>query len=301
MLVVNGSVHLEEKVELEGVTINTLVRQVRSSLRQLQQDCLSRLLEELQEMHLKRVFAAEAELVCTRCGVIHRGEGDLVRRGWRARRIRSEEGVIDFRLRQLSCRCCGCTWSPYPQLLGLPPRVRVLEEVQEKLVGLVTQMSYAGSCALLEEWRGQRISPGTLHRWVQQKGAALSFSVDPEAETVLADGTRIPAGTRAAQEDLRVGFCLLGRREEGGRTRAYLRVCGVGLGLGSWADALPKELRPQQVTTDAEPSLRAYVRDVYPQARHQLCEWHVVYTLEWSLIEDKVKVAQRRAWQAQLR
>lgn len=300
MLVVNGSVHREEKVEAPGVSINHLVRDCRAQARQWQQDQLRRLLEEVQEAHLRRVFAAEETLVCTRCGLIHCGGADLLRRGWRSRRVLTEEGPLDFALRQITCRGCRRTWSPYPELLGLRRGARVLEEVQEKLVGLVTQMSYAGSCALLEEWRGARVSPRSLHRWVQEKGAALEFGSEEPAEVVVADGTRIPAGTRAAQEDLRVGFALVGRTVVQGRPRACLRVCGVGIGLGSWAEALPKTLQPRQMVTDAEGSLRAYVREHFPQARHQLCEWHVVYTLDWSLIEDGVKVKQRRAWQHEL-
>lgn len=295
MLVVNGSVHLELKVEGEGRSINCLVGQVRAWARQAQGEALVTLLEQVQEASLERVFAGEVELVCTRCGLEHCGGSDLLRRGWRDRRIITEEGPVRFRLRQVTCRGCGRTWSPYSQGLGLQPRQRVLQEVEEKLMGLVTQLSYARTCRLGEEWLGVRVGPRTLHRWVQARAQQLQLSADPQSTVLLGDGTKIPSGGRSRLgEDVRIGFQLVGRAEEGGRTRAQLRVVGVGIGRGSWAEAFAETLKPTLVVTDAEAGLREFVRERYAAARHQLCEWHVAYTLDWSLIEDRVAAKRRK-------
>lgn len=295
MLVVNPSVHLDLKVEAQALSINRLVKQVRASVRQAQKEALPLLLERLQEAHLERVLAAEAELVCSGCGLEHCGSADLVRRGWRRRQIVTEEGPVHFSLRQVTCRGCGRTWSPYPEWLGLRAGQRVLKEVEEKLVGLVTQFSYARTCQLAQDWLGVQVRPRSLHRWVQQRGEQLQLSPDPQSEVLLGDGTKIPSGGRSRLgEDVRIGFQLCGREEVHGRSRAQLRVVGVGLGLGSWAEALPAELKPALVVTDAEPALCALVRERYAEARHQLCEWHVAYTLEWSLIEDRVPAKKRK-------
>lgn len=296
MLVVNPSVHLDPKVEGQALSINRLVEQLRASFGQAQKQALPLLLAQVQEAHLERVLAGEAELVCQRCGLEHCGRADLVRRGWRRRQILTQEGPVHFCLRQVTCRGCGRTWSPYVQLLGLRSGARVLEEVEEKLVGLVTQLSYARTCQVAQDWLGVRVQPRSLHRWVQARGEQLQLSPDPHSGVLLGDGTKIPSGGRSRMgEDVRIGFQLCGREEEHGRSRARLRVVGVGIGRGSWAEAFPAPLNPALVVTDAEAGLREFVRDRYAAARHQLCEWHVAYTLEWSLIEDRVP-AKRRKW-----
>lgn len=295
MLVVNPSVHLDPKVEAQALSINRLVGQVRACFRQAQKDALRQLLEEIQEAHLERVLSGEAELVCTGCGLEHCGGADLLRRGWRKRRILSEEGPVHFWLRQVTCRGCRRTWSPYPELLGLQPGQRVLLEVEEKLVGLVTQLSYARTSQVAQEWLGLSIRPRTLHRWVQERGGQLQLTADPQSEVLLGDGTKIPSGGRSRLgEDVRIGFQLCGRGEEHGRSRAQLRVVGVGIGRGSWAEAFPAELKPALVVTDAEAGLREFVRERFEAARHQLCEWHVAYTLDWSLMEDRVAAKRRK-------
>lgn len=296
MLSVNPSVHLERNVLSEGVEINRLVKAFQKGWKEGCRDAMGRLLEQVQEAHLASVLAGESELVCTRCGQAHSGEGTLLKRGYRKRKLVTEEGVIRFRLRQVTC-VCKRTWSPYPDLLGLSSRQRVLEGVEEKLIGLVTQLSYARTCALAKEWLGIPISPCTLHKRVQRKSEEVEITPDPDASVVMADGTKIPAGPRAQGEDLRMSFQVVEHFEENGRPRARLRLGGLGIGNGSWSQALPRHLNSKVVVTDAEAALRAYVRDNLPEARHQLCEWHVVYTLEWSLIEDKVKVKRRRNWQ----
>jgi hypothetical protein len=147
---------------------------------------------------------------------------------------------------------------------------------------------------------GVRVSKSTLHRIVQARGEALCLTRDPEATTVLADGTRVPAGRRAGQEDLRLAVQLIGRTEEQGRTAACLRLIGIEAGLGTWGAVLGSDERTTLVVTDAEPALRAYVREHYPQAQHQMCEWHVGHTLDWSLREDGVPKEQRKQLRAEL-
>lgn len=110
----------------------------------------------------------------------------------------------------------------------------------------------------------------------------------------------MPAGSRAAQEEVRLCFQLLGREEIGGRRRARMRLLGLEAGLQSWPKVLRSDVRAEVVVTDAEASLPAQVRDCHPEARHQWCEWHVGYTLEWSLLEDGVPVAERRRLQKEL-
>jgi transposase-like protein len=47
------------------------------------------------------------------------------------------------------------------------------------------------------------------------------------------------------------------------------------------------------VVTDAETGLREQVRDYFPGARHQLCEWHVPYTMKHMLCVEGMPLAER--------
>jgi hypothetical protein len=208
------------------------------------------------------------------------------------------EGRLHFTLRQVTCLSCRRTWSPYPELLGLAPRQRVLRELEEKMVGLVTQLSYRRTCRIAQQWLGGSMSAPTLHARVQKRVAALQLTPRPDSSVIMADGTKVPAGDRAQGEDLRASFQIGERYEEYGRARRQVRLVGLGIGRGSWTRALPPTLQPSLVVTDAEPSLRTYVRKHFPKARHQLCMWHVPYGLDWSMSQERVKVPVRRMYQA---
>ena len=297
MLAVNRVVHLECNVALEGVSINDLLARLRKGVGESFREAVQDFLAVLQEEHLERVLAGEAELVCTGCGEVHRGAG-VVRRGWRRRAVVGLEGRLRFALRQVTCLSCQRTWSPYPELLGLAPRQRVLRELEEKLVGVVTQLSYRRTCRIAQQWLGGSMSPPTLHARVQKRAAALELTPQPDSSVIMADGTKVPAGSGAQGEDLRASFQIGEPYMEYGRARRQVRLVGLGIGLGSWSRALPATLQPSLVVTDGEPSLRAHVRKHFPKARHQLCMWHVPYGLDWSMSQEKVKVPVRRMYQA---
>lgn len=297
---VNRSVHLEVKLELGELEINGLFSALIAQREAILQQVIDQVLVWVQSAYLERVRRAEVELVCTSCGLIHCGEEGWVRRGWRRRSQHSCGGKMELPLAQVSCRACGKTRAPLAEALGLEALSRYTLELKRKLVERVYETSYARSARMGWECLGVPISTSTLHGYVQAMGAQVQLTAAPECEVLLADGTKVPAGGRADQEELRMAFQYLGSRAEGGRKRAALRLVGFAVGRTTWPEVLRPELSPSLVVTDAEPALVAQVRDSYPQARHQWCEWHVVYTLDWSLIEDKVAVQERRRLQKRL-
>ena len=173
--------------------------------------------------------------------------------------------------------------------------------MRRTLIERVYEMSYARSARLVRELWGLRLSPSTLHGFVQSAGRRVELTPRSGAPLLLADGTKVRAGDRAAQEDLRLAFQLLGRSKQSGRSRAELRLVGLAAGLGSWPAVLRRDCAAEVVVTDAEASLPAHVRACYPEARHQWCEWHVGYTLGWSLFEDGVPIQERKHLQRELR
>jgi hypothetical protein len=297
---VNRSVHLEVKLELGEVEINGLFSALIAQREAIIQQVFHQVLLWAQEDYLEQVRQAKAEFICTGCGVPHCGAQGWVQRGQRRRTLHSCGGTLDVPLLQTTCRDCGKTRASLAEALGLEVRSRYSAALKRKLVERVYETSYAKSAHLGQACWGVLISTSTLHRYVQAAATQVELTPKPECKVLLADGTKVPAGDRADQEELRMAFQHLGHTEEVGRSKAVLRLVGFAVGCATWPEVLHAGLSPSLVVTDAEPALAAHMRASYPEARHQLCEWHVVYTLGWSLIEAKVAAKQRRKLQGEL-
>ena len=300
MLTPDGSAQLHRKIELVPWSINDLASSLPELGRRAALEYARDVLESLQERYVHAVLGGLAELVCERCGVVHRGGGTLLRRGSRPRKLKTSSGVLKFALKQLTCRDCRRTWSPFGGLLGLLPRQRILEEFQRKLVDCVIELSYGKTCRLAQQWLGASVSPKTLHGIVQERGAEVRFTPAAMAAVVEADGTKVPAGLSERGMDVRFSFQILGRHEERGRTVVEKRIAGWGVGPGSWTDALPAGIATEVIVTDREKGLPELLEARFPGVRHQHCEWHLVHTLDHLLYLDGVKVPERRRLKAEL-
>lgn len=296
LLSVNTSVHLDLKVmESDGI-LNAVMEWLFAN----REAVLSAIVQDLLLSAQEQWLAAQEELACTACGVVHDGSG-WVRRGVRRRQVSTSSGRFAFSLIQLTCRDCGKTRALAEEVLGLESGQRFSRELQRRMIERVYDTSYRRSVQSVRECMGVRISPSSLHQFVQAHARRLVLRADPEADTILADGTKVRAGTRAKLEELRAAFQFLGRDTEGYRPEAHLRLLGLEVGPRSWPKVLAKNATTRLVVTDAEPALRAHVRDRYPKARHQQCEWHVTHTLDWPLREDGMPSPERKKWCAELR
>lgn len=301
MLSLETSIQLCWNVNVSAGGINDLAGGLPELGRELALEAGSQVLAQVQDEFLKKVFRGEAEVVCCGCGVVHRGAGArLVRRGSRQRKLRVSSGVLRFPLRQVTCRECGKTWSPYGALLGLEARQRFSEELERKLVEAVTNQSYAKTCRLADAWLGSSISPRRLHACVQARGARLVFTPAPACKVVMADGTKVPAGKRRYGTDVRVAFQILGRSTEHGRTVVHKRIAGWSIGPVGWSQALPPGIASEVIVTDREAGIPEVLQALHPGVRHQLCEWHLGHTSNHLMTLDGVPVARRRELVARL-
>lgn len=302
MLSVNTTVvHLQCKVHVPRLEVNALLEWAFAERHRWVEQILAQLLEQAQEEALQAVERCERTLVCTRCGVEHAGALGWGRRGWRMRQLKSRCGLLRFRLRQITCGECGKTCVPWSESLGLAARQRLSAPLQRCLIERVCDQSYRRSVQTARACLGVGVSPSTLHRLVQSAAARVRLTPDRACRVVVADGTKVPAGGRAAQEELRLALQVQGRRRERGRGRVQLRLIGLDVGRSSWPAVLRQARGAQVVTTDAEPALISHVKQAAPEAEHRLCSWHVGYTMEWSLLSDGVRVKRRRTLQARLR
>ena len=301
MLALETSIQQWVKVELETLRINDLVSGLPEVGRTLARRVGIQLLDRVQDLLFERLQVRRAEIVCERCGVVHRaGEGTLLRRGSRLRRLKTSIGVLEFGLRQLTCRDCRRTWSPFAQWLGLRPRQRVSEELQRKLVEWVTELSYAKTCAIGGEWLGATLTPKTLHRVVQERGARVRFTPAAECRVALADGTKVPAGRSERGCEIRFTLQLLGREEKHGRPRVRKRIAGWSVGAGPWSRAIPTGVASEAIVTDREQGLAELMAREHPGVFHGICEWHLGHTLDHMLLLDRVKNEERKRRVAEL-
>jgi hypothetical protein len=294
MLTPDGSAQLSTNLEAWSLSINTLASSLPGLGRLLALDQARQQLETAQDLFVAAVRAGLAELVCDGCGVVHSGPS-LVRRGSRSRKLKTSTGVLEFDLKQLTCRDCRRTWSPFARLLGLAPRQRVAQELVRKLVECVTDLPYGKTCRLAAGWLGESLSPRTLHAYVQEIGSRVRFTPAPAAAVVLADGTKVPAGRSERGMEVRFSFQILGRHQENGRTVVQKRIAGWGVGPGGWKDALPPGIATEVIVTDREKGLPQLLAERFPTLRHQHCEWHLGHTLNHLLYLDGVTLAERKA------
>lgn len=285
MLPVETELHLQLKLAGERLCFNDLAEWGRRAAGRLGEQLISTLLWQVQVQHADRVAGGVAEVVCARCGVLHCGPS-VVRRGSRQRKVRTSGGLVVFRLLQFTCKECGATWSPYPELLGLEPRCRVSEELLKQLCEGVVQLSYAKTTQLAKHWLGSTVSSRTLHRAVQERAGRISFTEAPGLETIVADGSMVKAGEKKRGEEYCVSFQIQGREQVNGRPSVSKRVIGFGFGPRGWYEAFSNATLPRLVVTDGEQGIRECVAACYPRARHQLCEWHIPYTLNLLMLMD---------------
>lgn len=294
MLLAETRLRVEINVGPDGVRINDLVHAVMDGRRAMCELVIAQRVWEVQERALAQVLTGEAELVCSRCGMVCSGPGAVLRRGVRKRGVCTSLGRIAFDLRQVTCPDCRRTWCPFLQLLGIEPRQRVLDELLKRLVDWVSELSYEKTTRVAGEWLGATVSPRTLHRAVQRKGEAVVFTETPPVRTLVADGTKVPAGERLRGEDLSVAFQLQGRDERHGRRAVRKRVIGFGVGSGHWEETLACASEPDLLVTDGETGVRELAGWYFERTRHQLCEWHVPYSTAHMLGLDGMDVHQRK-------
>lgn len=300
MLTPDESARTSTNVEPWSLSINAVASSLPELGRVLALDQARRQLEMTQDKFVEAVLDGRAEVVCERCGVVHSGGPTVLRRGSRARQLKTSIGVLRFGLKQLTCRDCRRTWSPFARLLGLEPRQRVAQELVRKLVECVTELPYGKTCRLAAAWLGASLSPRTLHACVQEFGSRVRFTPAPPTAVVQADGTKVPAGPSERGMEVRFSFQILGRHQENGRTAVQKRVAGWGVGPGGWKDALPPGIATEVIVTDREKGLPELLAKRFPTLRHQHCEWHLCHTLNHLLYLDGMKLDERKQLKAEL-
>jgi hypothetical protein len=183
----------------------------------------------------------------------------------------------------------------------MAPRQRVSEELLKSLCEGVVHLSYAKTVQLARAWLGTSVDPRRLHRAVQERASMIQFTPARDAKVIVADGTRVRCGPKKTGEEYVVAFQIEARGTKHGRSSVTKRVAGFGMGHGGWDAAFSTIPDAKLVVTDGEQGLRECVARHFPRARHQLCEWHVPYTLGYLMLMDGgLSLQTRKRWKKQL-
>ena len=233
-------IHLELSVPSDQLDVNQIVALFQGVQVQSGPAVMACYLEAIQDLVLDETLGpkwadtpqGEAPWVCPEC---HSRQG-FKRRGGRPRVLRKTRlGRVAFQLRQVTCRRCDDTFSPFAAWLGLEPYQVSTTEFQAQTVQVACQTSYARSVEHVHELGRVQVSATAVHHWAQVKGAQVAFDVTQANDRpVLLDSTKVRAGGKKRGCSLNLGVSIRRRRWRMGRLQ--LDVYPVCFGVGeSWS------------------------------------------------------------------
>lgn len=281
--------------------INNLIRDLKRYAEEIPKHIFSHIMIEHQE-YLLKLYLGESRIgiqkietpwKCPRCESQH----GFSRRGWRSkpRTLKTSVGTLEFPLKNISCKKCDKTFSPFPEFWGLEPWQRISKELAENAIYLATQFSYKRSSDALKRLTNQSLSALSIQRLVQKHSPNITCkNNDTNAETLMFDDTRVPAGS-TGNEPLLLGVSIDGTYEEYGRTRLKKSITLLEISK-SWRDLgrRVEQYNPKSVVTDGDLAIKKMVADCFPESDIQQCIWHLFYTSNHYLWKDGLPVADRQ-------
>ncbi len=216
---------------------------------------------EFQEMWFSQWFGEPWErgrdgkgiILCFRCGE----SPGFERRGKRQRSFYTRYGKVGSALLQVTCKGCGCTFSPFVGFFSEKGKRYCRDLVQSLVVSALT-VSYhetsrragreAGiNAAAITVWRKLR----EAYQKYQRRGKKTSLS----GGVLVADSTGVQTGKSKRGSSLNLAVKVTGRKLNGKRAKLDKEL--VTLGVGKWHEDELKETMADLVITEATPSLKA--------------------------------------------
>lgn len=286
-------IHLEISVPGNGLGVNQVIALFKQVQEQLGQEMSRCYLEQTQDQELDQTLGArwqneaqeKAPWSCPEC----QASKGFNRRGSRKRVLRKTSlGRIEFELRQVTCRHCGHTFSPFPELLDLEPYQASTTEFQVKAVEVACQTSYARAARYLDRLAGVCVSPTAIHQWVQAQGSRVAFDAAvAEGRLTVLDSTKVPAGDKKRGALLNLGVAVRKRYSEHDRPRLLLAPICFGVGE-TWKETGQEleQITPDRVVFDGDEDIRHWAEQGLPEAPKQRGAWHLVNQLYWPLWRD---------------
>jgi len=260
----------------------------------LKKDCDKLLFDRfytcLKKLQIHWFYQQRHLLLCPNC----RGR-QLIRKGWRKRILNTTRGRITVVVQQVRCKCCGRTFRPFNERIGLARTQRFSDELIDKALRLAVQMSYTRSASVIKLLTEGTISAEGLRQQVARKAALLRWHYPTAKGTVLIDSTKVKSGTKQRGRSVYMAIKAQPGAQIAGRPSTEKRVLHLHVGdsqpLKNWL-------------------LRASVKRLVHDGGEQLadhsvftqrCQWHLVYQLKHYLWQDGVAFENRAEYQKQLK
>ncbi len=244
----------------------------------------------LQEIQLQWFSMLRSALQCPRCG-----SNKLIRKGWRARRLKSSRGKISLIVLQAKCKVCDRTFRPLNELIGLPFAVRFTDELVQKSVELGLQLSFGKSAAIVKKLTKGTISAEGLRRKVAQLANSLCLPNLVAGQTVLVDSTKVKAGKKQRGASVHLAITAEKGPKQMGRPSIKKRLLHLHVGGVHRLHNALGMMQPERLVHDGGEDYTAVSK--YPQR----CRWHLVHQLKHYLWQDGVPHEIRGRCQKSLR
>lgn len=208
------------------------------------------------------------------------------RRGQRQRCFYTRYGKVESALLQVTCRRCGCTFSPFVGFFSERGK-RYSRDLVQSLVLSALTVSYHETSRRAKQQAGVRAAAITVWRELReayqryerrQKKASSSRGV------LVADSTGVKTGKTKRGSSLNLTIKVTGREIKGKRTKLNKEL--VSLSVGRWREDELKETRADLVVTDGEPEVKGVVARTQPDVPSQHCLFHASRGLYQALYRD---------------
>ena len=229
------------------------------------------------------------QVFCPSCGV-----NEHIRKGWRLRSLRSSRGRLVLLVLQARCKCCGRTFRPFTEALGLPFYRRFTDELVDKAVSLAIQMPFHRSSDVLQALTAGSLSSEGIRRKIAEKAESIAFDHDLSDKTILVDSTKVKAGAKERGLPVQLAITAAPGPRVAGRPTIEKKLVHLHVGdIELLRDRLAF-IRPDRIVHDGDVDFSGCADHV------QRCRWHLVHQLKHYLWQDGVPFKDRAPYQNRL-
>lgn len=300
MLTKKYNIFCKTNLSQNNITVNDIIRSISNKLEELVLNFSEKIIEEIQENFLNEFLGnkwdnSEQKVVPWICPHCHE-RSSFTRRGSRKRKLKTSNGIIEFKLLQVTCKSCNKTFSPFSKLLGLKPKSRISTELEEKIVTLALNNSYDKTSKYINSLTNTTISHTSVRKIVLKASDSMNIDSDVnEFDTILIDGTKIKSGYKDRGSEIHLALAPFKKVTKYGRTYNVKKLVSIGIGSpnGQFKKYLSK-YTCDNIIVDGDNSYSNF-KKIFPQTNYRRCIWHIPRNLSHLLYLNGVPVKDRQS------
>jgi len=207
---------------------------------------------------------------------------------------------VESALLQVTCKGCGCTFSPFVGFFSEKGK-RYSRDLVQSLVLSALTISYHETSRRAGRETGIKAAAITI--WRQLKEAYHRYERREKKASsnpggiLFADSTGVKTGKTKRGSPLNLTIKVTGREVRG--KRAVLKKELVTLSVGKWREDELKSVNADLSVTDGDPELKRVLCHTQPNLPSQRCLFHIPRDLYWTLYRDGAE-GERAYWGGRL-